>query len=168
MRSRFLLCFVVLASACAPIERTSMLEQPIGQTLTVGPGDLVAKITKQRDLENVLGRADIWGGKTDEGYSELRFGGLEPSGELVFYRRDVGILTNETTMSRYNVSHGYFRRNSSSGAVTMIGPPKDYHLVTPADAIAIRLPPGTKAFAFEGRTIEIASATPVSLAYSVR
>lgn len=145
-----------------------MLEQPVGQQLVAGPGGLVARIKKQRDLENAFGRADIWGGKTEEGYSELRFGGIDPSGELLFYRRDVGVLTNETTMSRYNVNHGYISRGSSSGTVTLVGPRQDYHLVTPGEAIPIRLPSTTRTFAFEGHTIEIVAVTPVSLAYAVR
>ena len=52
------------------------------------------------DLPKVFGRADLFGRTRDRGFSEVRYMGLNASGMPVFQRRDVDIMTNETTMSR--------------------------------------------------------------------
>ena len=87
-------------SGCAAIEHTSYIEQPVGQARIAGIGDVVLRVNKQRNLENISGKADIFGRKTNEGFAELRFAGVEKSGEIVLYRKDVQIISNETTMSR--------------------------------------------------------------------
>lgn len=163
----------------------------MGQQLLAGPGDLVLKVNKQRDLKNAFGRADLFGRKTDEGYSELRFAGAEADGTVVFYRKDVVIVTNETTMSRTPLTQSFgsattttrgtvtgstvggqlsgsgTATSTTSGSVTTISPHSDYHVVVPPETVPIRIPAGTKAFPFEGGTVEILSATPTALSYRV-
>lgn len=183
--------FIAALAACAPIQHAQTILQPIGQPLTVGPGDVVVRVTKQRDLANIFGAADIYGRKTDEGYSELRFAGVERDGTIVLFRKDIEIITNETTMSRSpfvssygsstttttanvaGTSHGNqfsgtgtSRSNTSGSVVTMV-PTSDYHVVVPPETIPIRLPKGTSSLPFEGRSIDLFAATPTSLSYRI-
>jgi hypothetical protein len=176
-----------LIAGCVTIEHTSNTEQPIGQPTIVGVGDVVLRVNKQRNLENAFGKADIFGRKTNEGFSELRFAGVEKTGEVVLYRKDVRIITNETTMSRTpfstttgsantNVTGSYYgnanygnvnanaRTNYSSTTLT---PASDFHIVVPAETIPIRLAPGESKVPMEGYVVEIIKAAPSSLEYKI-
>lgn len=188
MKSRVItLVAAVLMAGCATIEYTSNTEQPIGQPTIVGVGDVVLRVNKQRNLENAFGKADVFGRKTNEGFSELRFAGVEKSGEVVLYRKDVHIITNETTMSRTpisitsgsantNVAGNYYgsgdygnvnanaRTNYSS---TTLMPASDFHIVVPAETIPIRLSPGESKVPMEGYVVEVIKATPSSLEYKI-
>lgn len=178
---------VVLASGCANIERTSTAEQAIGQQAIAGVGDVVLRVDNHKNLVNALGKADIFGRKTHTGFSELRFSGVEPSGEIVLYRKDVQIVTNETTMSRTPVAittgsastttagnyqgtaaSGRIRANSKTSSVaTTIGPASDFHVVVPSDTIAIRLAPGETKVPMSGHVVEVIKASPAALEYKV-
>ena len=182
-----LLSIVVCISGCATIEHMSNAEQPIGQQFIVGVGDVVLRVNKQRDLENIFGKASISGRKTNEGFSELRFAGVEKNGAVVLYRKDVRIITNETTMSRTPFSTTTGNSNttitgsySGSGNVgnvnanartnyssTTLSPASDFHVVVPAETIPIRLPAGETKIPMEGYVVEIIKATPVSLEYKI-
>lgn len=181
------LAVAALIAGCATIEHTSNTEQPIGQPAIVGVGDVVLRVNKQRNLENAFGKADVFGRKTNEGFSELRFAGVEKTGEVVLYRKDVRIITNETTMSRTpfstttgsantNVTGSYYG-NANSGNVnanartnyssTTLMPTSDFHVVIPADTIPIRLSTGENKVPMEGYVVEIIRATPSSLEYKI-
>jgi len=181
------LCLSLCVGACATIEHTTKTEQPVDQKLISGVGDVVLRINKQRDLENALGKADLFGRKTNEGYAEIRFAGVEQNGEVVFYRHDVNIVTNETTMSRTPVSttigsarstvSGNYYGTTTTGTLnaasqtnyssTTLSPPTDYHIVVPAETIPIRVKPGENRVPIEGYIIEIIKATPVSIEYRI-
>lgn len=177
----------VFIAGCATIEHTKNPEQSIGQQSLVGVGDVVLRVDKQRNLENAFGKADLFGRKTNEGFSELRFAGVEKSGEVVLYRKDVRIITNETTMSRtpisttsgtantnltgnYYGSSGYGNVNANARtnySSTTIMPAPDFHIAVPAETIPIRLSPGESKVPMEGYVVEIIKATPSSLEYKI-
>jgi hypothetical protein len=176
-----LICLVpiVLLGSCAPIQHTAEINQPTNVTSIAGPGDLLARVDKKRNLVNAFGGADVFGRKTDEGFSELRFGGVESDGTIVFFRRETAIISNETTMSRTPLSTSY---SSASGSVSVQGnrgtftgtettttlhPLSDYHVVIPSDALAIRLPKGTGVVPFEGYLIDIQVVSQSSITYRV-
>ncbi len=176
-----------LITGCATIDHTANTEQPIGQPTIVGVGDVVLRVNKQRNLENAFGKADIFGRKTNEGFSELRFAGVEKSGEIVLYRKDIRIITNETTMSRTPISTttgsantnvaGSYYGNGNYGNVnanartnyssTTLMPASDFHIVVPAETIPIRLSSGETKVPMEGYVVEIIKATPSSLEYKI-
>lgn len=188
MKSRVIsLVTAAFIAGCATIEHASNAEQPIGQPTIVGVGDVVMRVNKQRNLENAFGNADVFGRKTNEGFSELRFAGVEKTGEVVLYRKDVRIVTNETTMSRTpfstttgsantNVTGNYYgnanygnvnanaRTNYSS---TTLMPTSDFHVVVPAETIPIRISSGETRVPMEGYVVEIIKATPSSLEYKI-
>lgn len=180
-----LVCTVL--SGCANIEHMADVEQPLDRALMVGPGDVVLRVERERNLENVFGKADIWGRKTKEGFSEVRFAGVERTGEVVLYRKDVHIMTNETTLTRTPMAVTSGRATTSVsgsantvgnttyltgsgttnyGAVTMASG-SDYHVAVPSDTIAIRLAPNERRLPIAGYIINIISVSPNSLQYRV-
>ena len=179
---------VVSMSSCASIDHTSSSNQPLNKPLLAGPGDLVLRVDLERNLENAFGKADFFGRKTKEGYTEIRYAGVEPTGEIVLFRRDVQIITNETTMSRTpitatngNASTTVSGSSRSFGNVTnfdesvttnysatTLAPASDYHIVIPSDAVALRLAPNEMRLPMSGFVIEIVSATRNALEYEVR
>jgi hypothetical protein len=178
-----------IISGCSTIEHTSSTEQPTGKPTIAGVGDVVLHVNKQRNLENAFGKSDIFGRKTNEGFSELRFAGVEKSGEIVLYRKDVSIITNETTMSRTpfsttsgsastNVSGDYYgdKNNSNSNingnattnySSTTLTPVSDFHIIVPVDTIPIRLSPNETKIPMDGYVVEILKAAPNSLEYII-
>lgn len=174
-------------NACGSIEHTSALAQSLDKVLLAGRGDVVLRIDRERNLENVVGKADMWGRKTKEGFSEIRFAGIEPSGVVVLYRKDVDILSNETTITRtpISVTSGSTTTTgsgttSSLGNTTLVsgraqtmassttvssGP--DYHIAIPSDTIAIQLAPGEKRLPVSGYVIEVLAASANSIEYRV-
>jgi len=181
-----LLLFAV--AGCAEIEHSAKSQQKVGQPLLAGVGDVILKIDKERNLENAYGKSDIFGRKTNEGYVELRFAGMESSGEVVIARKDVEIISNETTMSRtpfsqttgqaHTVASGTVYGTGSTATVkgsattnyqsNTIAPISDYHVVVPSDSIAIRLPPGDTVLPVSGFIVEIIRATPNALEYTIK
>ncbi|RKS24551.1 hypothetical protein BJ917_2026 [Pseudomonas sp. WPR_5_2] len=174
-------------SACGSIEHTSKPAQSIDKVLLAGRGDVVLRIDRERNLENVVGKADMWGRKTKEGFSEIRFAGIEPSGVVVLYRKDVDILSNETTLTRtpMSVTSGSATTTGSGTASSMgnttlvsgraqttassttVSSGTDYHLAIPGDTVAIRLAPGEKRLPVSGYVIEVLAASANSLEYRV-
>jgi hypothetical protein len=174
-------------SACASIEKSRLAEQPTNQLLLAGKGDVVLKVNKQRDLENAFGNADVFGRKTNEGFSELRFAGVEESGAIVFYRNDIRIMTNETTMSRSGVSStfgsetttasGSYYGNESYGTVSgsattnysssTLSPTSDFHAVIPQGTTPIVLKPGDTTVVMEGYVLEVLDVSSGALKYKV-
>ena len=179
------IAMTVTLGACASIDHTTSIKQKVDSILIAGPGDLVLRIERERNLENAFGKSDIFGRKTKEGFTELRFAGLEPSGEVVLVRKDVQIMTNETTMSRTPVATTTGRSNTSiTGSASTYGnttqiqgtgttnyssttlvPQKDFHVIVPSDSVAIRLAPGERRLPISGYVIEIISASQNSIEY---
>jgi hypothetical protein len=179
MRKITISILVVFNFGCAAIEHTSYIEQPVGQVRIAGIGDVVLRVNKQRNLENISGKADIFGRKTNEGFAELRFAGLENSGEIVLYRKDVQIISNETTMSRTPIafntgqattrvtSNGNSARANTNISGVTIAPASDFHVVTPPDTTPIRLTAGETKLPIEGYIVEIIKAGTNSIEYKI-
>jgi hypothetical protein len=139
---RALVLLAVLLVGCGNIQKYERLEQPIGTALAAGPGDLLLRVERTRDLENVLGKADVWGGKTHEGYTEVRYMGQETDGSLVLARTDVAFHTNETTMSRRGLSFGSANTAVGGNTATSVGvtaAPTTTAYQLPPNAVAIRV-----------------------------
>ncbi len=103
VRARFgfcLLATVLIGCAYDPISYMAELRQPLDRMLVVGPGDVLVRVDKFRSLINDEGKADIFGRRTNEGYTEMRFGSVESDGTLVLLRNDYVIVTNENTETR--------------------------------------------------------------------
>lgn len=92
---------IVLAS-CSSIKKYSNLDKPENVIQVGRTGEQLVRIDKLEDLPNVLGNADVSGGKINKGFLILSFLGYnEKKKTLVFSVFNQDIKTNETTMSRY-------------------------------------------------------------------
>lgn len=99
---------VMLGLGCGEIRTHRQLEQPVSTTLTTGIGGTLFRLNKVGDLPNAFGGRDIWGGKTDKGFAEMRLAGIEGS-TLLLDVVDVNRRSTETVMDRYKP----FQRNAS-------------------------------------------------------
>jgi hypothetical protein len=52
-------------------------------------------------LPNAFGKADLYGGKVDRGYAEVKFLGVNERNELILSVTDINRSSTETTMDRY-------------------------------------------------------------------
>jgi len=177
---------VLTTAACETIEHQSVLRQDTGVTLVAGIGDTLLRVDHQKDLKNIFGRADLYGRKTDTGYSSLHYAGLEDNGDIVFYRKDSEIITNESTFSMswnpFKTTNATTTGNvsgnvSNSGAVnanvnsqTMVtetAPAPDYHVVIPEDSKPIVVPAGTDVFPIAGFMIKLVEANKLMVRYQL-
>lgn len=98
---------VTLSTGCAQILTHRQLEQPVGAALTSGIGGTLFRLNKVGDLPNAFGGRDIWGGKVDKGFAEMKLAGIEGQ-TLMLEVIDVNRQSSETTMDRYKP----FQRNA--------------------------------------------------------
>ena len=135
------LLFAVAVSGCAQIQTHEHLDRETGAQYSTTINDEIFRIHKSKDLPNAFGKADVFGGKTDAGTTELRFMGLTEEGQIIFRLTDVDVLTNESTMSRYGSSHSTINATSPYSATV-----QTYHK---PEATSRQLPPNTVEFLFD-------------------
>ena len=172
MRISCLFLVAVLAGCGATMQTYERLSQETGRSLTTHVGGQVLKVQRTSDLSNAFGKADIFGGKVNRGFTELRYQGLAPDGRLVFRVTEVETESSETTMSRYGGSTSTLNAqrvgNSVYGTVTTYDAPR---------GTTERLPPNTTQFAVDpartkeltvgGIKVQILSADETSLTYQL-
>lgn len=166
-----LLLAASVPAASAPIKTMTRVDRPIATELFVSVGDLMVRIEVRESLPNAFGGADIFGRTRDRGFSELRYIGVD-AGFPVFRRRDVDIITNETTVNR----------PGTGSAVVNVPPPNSglpiTGIITRPHAPNIQaLPPDTIEFGLDlsksrvltirDRTVEIIEATGAGVRYRV-
>ena len=177
MRARFgfcLLATVLIGCAYDPISYMAELRQPLDRMLVVGPGDVLVRVDKFRSLINDEGKADIFGRRTNEGYTEMRFGSVESDGTLVLLRNDYVIVTNENTETRplFELSSTTVNRNTQdtrdftqSSFTTRTAQQDAFHTLIPMEAIVIRVPQGSRTLVFEGYTVSFETVEPTAVTY---
>jgi len=184
------LAILIVLAGCATIEHYETPKQAIGKTLSAGIGDVVLRIDKSRDLTNVAGKADLWGRKTNEGHTEVRYLGAESDGTLVFSRRDVDIVSNETTVTRmgfvpvptYSTTNssgtmrgsvgqtpvqGNYTGTSTTTGVGYVPVAGASTIVVPNGEIPIRVAPGRQLVRVSGYVVKILQADGAGLEYQV-
>ncbi len=95
-----LITTLLLIPACGTIRSHRQVDQPLGPQLTTGVGGTVFRLNKMSDLPNAFGGRDIYGGKVDRGFAEMKLVGIEDQ-TLVLDVVDVSRQSSETTMDRY-------------------------------------------------------------------
>lgn len=171
MRLTVLSLFFILVG-CGTIQTYEHLRQGTGQPLSTHVGGQVLLIQRTSDLPNAFGKADIWGGKVNRGYTELRYQGLAPDGRLVFRITEVETESTETTMSRYGGSTATFNThrsgNSSYGTVSVYDAPRGSTDRLPPNTTEFAVDPAkTKEFTVGGVMVHVINATEASLAYQL-
>jgi hypothetical protein len=96
---------VLLITGCVnvrePIREHRAISQPENQKVTVSVGSSLFRLTKRSDLPNVYGGRDIYGGKVDRGFAEVKLVGIRAVGLVDLLAFDVNRESSETTMDRY-------------------------------------------------------------------
>ncbi|MDP9424041.1 MAG: hypothetical protein M3Q19_14635 [Pseudomonadota bacterium] len=168
-------------AACAPIQSKPYVSQPVGQSLRVGVGGVIVHVDRKRNLENAFGKSDVFGRKTYEGFSELRFMGVQ-NGQVAIRRVDVAVYNDETTLSRSGI---YIPNNSTATTTGTVGtvpfmattnvsgpgtyiPPRPANVSVSAPSLVDFLAPIGHPLPFEGVTVTITAADPVSVSYSIQ
>jgi hypothetical protein len=95
-----LLVGLAFVAACGTIGSYRQVDQPLGPQLTSGIGGTVFHLNKQSDLPNAFGGRDIYGGKVDRGFAEMKLAGIEDQ-TVILDVVDVSRQSSETTMDRY-------------------------------------------------------------------
>ena len=136
MKTKIIAALLML-TGCGQVQTQSQLSRPAGEVY-VGVGDIVFRIARAENLPNAFGRADVFGRTRERGFTEVRYLGIAPSGQVIFRRRDVDIATNETTMSRTMGFGLLSARGNSTGQFTATSTS-----FSPANAQVTALPPDT-------------------------
>lgn len=97
-RSVIFVGLALAATACAPIQNSAEVGQPVRQSLTAGVGDTILRADERKSLPNAFGRADIFGRTTTTGFTIVQFGGLQ-NGRVILLRSGTAIQSNATTMN---------------------------------------------------------------------
>lgn len=161
-----------LAGCGTTIQMHERLGQEVGRELSTYVGGQVLKIQRTSDLPNAFGKADVFGGKVNRGFTEVRYQGLSPDGRLVFRVTEVETESTETTMSRYGGSTSTVNAqrigNNVYGTVTSYDAPRGSteHLPPNTTQFAIDSVK-TKEFTVAGTRVVILSATETSLTYQL-
>lgn len=91
-------------SGCGTIRSHRNIEQPMESVLTTGIGGTIFRLNKTGDLPNAFGGRDIWGGKIDKGFAEMKLAGIEGT-VLTLEIIEVNKHSSETVMDRYKPFH---------------------------------------------------------------
>jgi hypothetical protein len=101
MKNILIIILCALSISCASIENYRGLDQETNEILTTSVGGSIFRLNRTSDLPNAFGKADLYGGKVDRGYAEVKFKGISSNGELILQVIDVNKRSSETTMDRY-------------------------------------------------------------------
>lgn len=100
-RAVYLYIITMLLTGCATTKNYNQLEQPDNKSLIASIGSVIFRMNKSADLPNVFGKADLYGGKVDKGFTELKFKGVKDDGKIVLQIIDINKTSTETTVDRY-------------------------------------------------------------------
>lgn len=95
-----LIAALSFTAACGAIRSHRQLDQPLGPQLATGVGGTVFRLNKMSDLPNAYGGRDIYGGKVDRGFAEMKLVGIEDQ-TVILDVVGVSRQSSETTMDRY-------------------------------------------------------------------
>ena len=84
--------------ACSPVSQQTSVSTPVGQSQTVGIGDVMLRAESRESMPNAFGNADLFGRTRPTGISTVQYGGLR-SGRAVLLRSGATISSTATTMN---------------------------------------------------------------------
>lgn len=171
---------LLIFGGCANIEHTGSLDRELGVSQVAGVGDTIARITSEKSLPNVFGKADLYGRTTPTGITSIIYQGINSS-DAVFLRQSLDIETGATTMNSTPVVIPNYSTTTHTGVVggyTYAGQSTTYagSTVIPANtpdpvvaerpAMMIRIRPPDY-FIAEGHRIDVLSADHRSVKYRI-
>jgi hypothetical protein len=120
------LLLILLACAClwgcADVqEQSHIVGGRTGTPLTASVGDTVLRVSREKNLPNIVGRADIFGRTTPTGVETVQYLGVK-DGRAFFKRRTVNVETGATTMNSTPLIIPNTATTTTSGSVNVYGP----------------------------------------------
>ena len=99
---QILIILCILSAGCATVRYHEILQQPTDKLLTASAGATIFRVNKTSDLPNAFGGRDIYGGKIDRGFSEVKLVKTEEKRFVYFLVKEVYLHSTDTTMDRYS------------------------------------------------------------------
>jgi hypothetical protein len=122
MKPLFAVIFTLLLSGCADVqERSHIVGRRTGTPLTASVGDTVLRVSREKNLPNIAGKADIFGRTTPTGVETVQYLGTK-DGKAFFKRRAVNVETGATTMNSTPLIIPNTATTTQSGSVNVYGP----------------------------------------------
>jgi hypothetical protein len=99
MKPLFVVIFGLFLCGCADVqERSHIVGGRTGKPLIASVGDTVLRVSREKNLPNIAGKADIFGRTTPTGVETVQYLGTK-DGRAFFKRRTVNVETGATTMN---------------------------------------------------------------------
>jgi len=110
-------------TSCADVQERSHIVGGgrVGTTQVAGVGDTVLRISKEKNMPNIMGKADMFGRTTPTGVETVRYMGVR-DGRAFFARRTVDVETGATTMNSTPLIIPNTATTTHSGSVNVYGP----------------------------------------------
>jgi hypothetical protein len=125
---------------CADVqERSRIVGARTGTPLTASIGDTVLRISREKNLPNVAGKADIFGRTTPTGVDTVQYLGVR-DGRALFKRHTVNVETGATTMNSTPLVIPNTATTTHTGSVGVYGP-NGYSSGTYSGTSTTTLPP---------------------------
>lgn len=101
-------------------ERSRIVGAHTGTPLTASVGDTVLRISREKNLPNIVGKSDIFGRMTPTGIETVQYMGVR-DGKAFFKRRTVNVETGVTTMNSTPLIIPNTSTTTHSGSVNAYG-----------------------------------------------
>src|SRR5947208_15703925 len=122
MKPLFTVMFGLLVCACADVqERSQIVGGRTGTPLTASVGDTVLRVSRDKNLPNLIGKSDILGRRTPTGVETVQYLGVR-DGRAFFKRHTVNVETGATTMNSTPLVIPNTATTTHSGTVNVSGP----------------------------------------------
>jgi hypothetical protein len=102
-------------------ERSHIVSGRTGTPLTASVGDTVLRVSREKNLPNIAGKADIFGRMTPTGVETVQYLGVK-DGKAFFKRRTMNVETGATTMNSTPLVIPNTATTTTSGSVNVYGP----------------------------------------------
>ena len=112
----------IVCLGCGTVREHRQLSQPLGKPLTASVGSTLFRLSKRGDLPNAFGGRDIYGGKVDKGFAEVKLKAVREERFLDLVVFDVSKDSSETTMDRYKPFDNAIARVDVSQTVNIGSP----------------------------------------------
>jgi hypothetical protein len=149
-------------TGCAPIQSQSIIRQELGSPLIASAGSVIFRLDKTSDLPNAFGKADIYGGKVDRGFTEVRIVSIDSATSFTLMISDVEKTSTETVFDRYQP---YMTDKAAVSVTTNVNLASQQTSV-PANRLSIDFSK-VKMFAVSGYVIRFVDFDGVNLIYKV-